>query len=97
MKEVLDDASDEYRRSPVGTYLGRATPAQYSRFSPSSSSRSVLFLDSPSSLRYRVRGETTLRDMWSVLQRRSDAAPSAFSIDPKIGAGRAGFVLGWHW
>jgi hypothetical protein len=96
-KEVLDDASDEYRSSPVGAYLSRETPAQYSRSGPPSSSKSDLFLDSPASLSYRVRGGTTLGDMWSALQRRSEATRSGLSLDPKIGAGKAGFVLSLRW
>src|ERR1044071_819238 len=58
-KAVLDDGSYEYRLSPIGTYLGKETPAQYSRSGLASLSSSMLFLDSPASLRYRVRPVTT--------------------------------------
>jgi hypothetical protein len=95
-KEFLDDASDEYRSSPVGAYLSRETPAQYSRSSLQAPSRS-LFLDSPSGLRYRVRAGTTLGDLWSGLNRRVEEDRGGLSLDPKFGAGKAGFVLSLRW
>jgi hypothetical protein len=35
--------------------------------------------------------------MWSALQRRSEANRSGLSLDPKVGAGKAGFVLSLRW
>ena len=94
-KEVLDDESDEYRSSPVGAYLRRATPAEYARSSQPSATP-ILFIDSPSSLRYRVRDGTALGDLWSALQRR-EVDRSGLSFNPKLGAGKAGFVLSLRW
>jgi hypothetical protein len=96
-KELLDDASDEYRSSPVGAYLRKETPAQYSRSEPPSPSTSVVFLDSPANLRYRVRAGTTLGDLWSALHRRPEEDHGGLSLDPKFGAGKAGFVLSLRW
>jgi hypothetical protein len=96
-KEVLDDASDEYRRSPVGAYLSRETPAQHARSDAPSPSTAALFLDSPSSLRYHVQAGTTLVDLWSSLHRGVEEDRSAVSLSPKFGAGKAGFVLSLRW
>ena len=96
-KELLDDASDEYRSSPVGAYLSKETPAQYSRSGLPSSSTSIVFLDSPASLRYRVRAGTTLGDLWSALHSRPEEGHGGLSLDPKFGAGKAGFVLSLRW
>jgi len=96
-KEVLDDGSDEYRSSPVGAYLRHESPALYSRSTLPASSNPVLVVDSPSSLRYRVRGATTLGDLWSALQRRSEGDGSGLSLNPKFGAGKAGFVFSLRW
>jgi hypothetical protein len=96
-KEALDDASDEYRNSPVGAYLRRETPAQYSRSSLPSSSRPVLFSDSPSNLLYRVRAGTTLGELWSALHTHVEPDQSGLSLNPKLGAGKAGFVLSLRW
>ena len=95
-KELLDDASDEYRNSPVGAYLSKETPAQYSRSGLPSSS-SIVFLDSPANLRYRVRAGTTLGDLWSALHSRPEEGHGGLSLDPKFGAGKAGFVLSLRW
>lgn len=95
-KEFLDDASEEYRSSPVGAYLRREDPAQYSR-STLSVSKPLLFTDSPSSLRYRVRGGTSIANLWSTLQTRTDPDPRGLSLDPKFGAGKAGLVLSLRW
>ena len=96
-KELLDDASDEYRSSPVGAYLRKETPAQYSRSGLPSSSASTVFLDSPENLRYRVRGGTTVGDLWSALHSRPEGDHGGLSLDPKFGAGKAGFVLSLRW
>jgi hypothetical protein len=95
-KAVLDDGSYEYRLSPIGTYLGKETPAQYSRSGLASLSSSMLFLDSPSSLRYRVRPVTTLGDLWSAFHVGPEEHAS-LSVDPKLGAGKAGFVVSLRW
>jgi hypothetical protein len=96
-KEFLDDASDEYRSSPVGAYLRKETLAQYSRSSLPAPSRPVVFFDSPAGLRYRVRAGTTLGDLWSALHRHVEQDRSGLSLDPKFGAGKAGFVLSLRW
>ena len=95
-KEFLDDASEEYRSSPVGAYLRREDPAQYSR-STLPVSKPLLFTDSPSSLRYRVRDRMSLVDLWSTLHTRMETDQRGLSLNPKFGAGKAGLVLSLRW
>jgi len=95
-KEFLDDASEEYRSSPVGAYLRKEDPTLYSR-STLPVSKPLLFTDSPSNLRYRVRGGTSLSELWSTLQTRTDGDQRGFSLNPKFGSGKAGLVLSLRW
>jgi hypothetical protein len=95
IKELLDDESDEYLRSPVGAHLEREKPGQSERSGVATFTGSVV----PSAIpAYRVRPGTTLRDLWFGSTKKADATRSThFSLDPKIGAGRVGVILGFRW
>lgn len=92
-KEVLDDASEDYGRSPIGAHLDREPLARYSRSSLPMIPRPDVLSGSPASLRYRVRDDTSLTDLWS----GGSSDRSGLSLNPKVGAGRAGFVLMLRW
>ena len=97
-KEVLDETSYEYLQSPIGSYLRRQTPAQHSRSEASPAvSGAVAEQDSPPTLNYTVRSGVALRDLWSGLHKGLNEDRSGFSLDPKVGAGRAGIIFAFRW
>jgi hypothetical protein len=94
LKEFLDDASFDYERSPVGAHLERVKPGQ-SFQSERPFPGAVVPAAIPS---YRVRPDATLRDLlWGSQRGIDNAGAGHLSMQPKLGAGRAGLILTFRW
>jgi len=97
IKEFLDDASEEYRSSPVGAYLRKEDPAQYSRSTlPAPKPLPVHGFTVEPALP-RARRDVDRRAVVDASDPNGGRTRAVCRSIRKFGAGKAGLVLSLRW